>query len=70
MCIINVKCDLAIMGEALSEVGVFQARYDRMYCSSAVEPYAVLDFLCDVPCPNANEPSDHLPLGATFVAQS
>ena len=66
----GIANDLAIMGEALSEVGVFQARYDRMYCSSAVEPYAVLDFLCDVPCPNANEPSDHLPLGATFVAQS
>jgi hypothetical protein len=63
----GIAHDLVVMGEALPEVGVYQARFDRMYCTSAVQPTAVLDFLCSRPCPNEVEPSDHLPIAAVFT---
>ena len=39
----GINYDLAIMGEMLPDIGIFQARYDRMYCSSSLVPTAVLD---------------------------
>ena len=63
----GIAHDLAVLGEPLPDAGVFQSRYDRMYCSSAVQTTAVMDFLCSRPCPNDVEPSDHLPVAAAFV---
>mmetsp|Transcript_28600 Transcript_28600/g.66476 ORF Transcript_28600/g.66476 Transcript_28600/m.66476 type:complete len:268 (+) Transcript_28600:421-1224(+) len=62
--------DLAVLGEPLPDVGLFQARFDRLYCSDKVQPFAVLDSVCDKPCPNDKEPSDHLPVAATLVPAS
>ena len=63
----GIHHDLAVLGEALPDVGMFTARYDRMYCSSALRPTAVLDTLCEKACPNDVEPSDHLPVAASFT---
>lgn len=62
----GIAHDMDVLGDPLPDEGVFEARYDRMYCSAALEPVAVLDTVSTVPCPNANEPSDHLPVAATF----
>ncbi|CAJ1940172.1 unnamed protein product [Cylindrotheca closterium] len=62
----GISHDMAVLGDPLPDDGVFEARYDRMYCSAALEPVAVLDTVSKVSCPNSNEPSDHLPVAATF----
>lgn len=62
----GIAHDLAVLGEPLPDVGVFQARFDRIYHSSALQPTAVMDFCCTDPCPNDREPSDHLPVAASF----
>ena len=62
----GIAHDLAVLGEPLPDAGVFQARFDRIYCSSAIKPVAVVDTTCSKPCPNHNEPSDHLPVAAVF----
>jgi len=62
----GIAHDLAVLGEPLPDAGVFESRYDRMYCSSAVQTNAVMDFLCSTPCPNEKEPSDHLPVAGSF----
>lgn len=63
----SVAWDLAALGEPLSVTELFTARYDRMYCSTALAPVAVLEFDCKYPCPNKLEPSDHLPVAASFI---
>ena len=63
----GIAWDLAALDEPLPVDGVFQARYDRMYCSSSLFPAAVLDTISYVACPSKSEPSDHLPVCATFV---
>lgn len=63
----GIAYDLAVLGEPLPDAGTFTARYDRMYCSASLQPTAVLDTLCDRPCPNDVEPSDHLPVTASFA---
>lgn len=63
----GIAHDLAVLGHPLSDAGLFTARYDRMYCSASLRPTAVLDTLCDAPCPNKVEPSDHLPVAAAFT---
>ena len=60
----GISYDLAIMGQPLPDVGTFSARFDRMYCSQALRPTAVLDTVSEVACPNLHEPSDHLPVAA------
>ena len=62
----GIASDLAVMGEMLPNVGVFEARYDRMYCSTNLQPTSVIDTISKIPCPNDVEPSDHLPIGASF----
>jgi hypothetical protein len=62
----GIAHDLFVMGEALPQIGLFEARYDRMYCTTALHPTAVLDTVAAKPCPNEEEPSDHLPVAATF----
>ena len=62
----GISYDMAVLGEQLPDVGLFQSRYDRMYCSTVVETQAIMDFSCDTPCPSAVEPSDHLPIAAMF----
>ena len=63
----GIAWDLAALGEALPITDIFRARYDRMYCSLALEPAVVLDTVSDIACPNQHEPSDHLPVCASFV---
>lgn len=63
----GIAHDLAVLGEPLPKVGVFRSRYDRMYCSASVQTTAVMDFHSSKPCPNDNEPSDHLPVAASFT---
>eukprot|EP00546_Thalassionema_frauenfeldii_P005090 CAMPEP_0178911994 /NCGR_PEP_ID=MMETSP0786-20121207/10010_1 /TAXON_ID=186022 /ORGANISM="Thalassionema frauenfeldii, Strain CCMP 1798" /LENGTH=266 /DNA_ID=CAMNT_0020584515 /DNA_START=254 /DNA_END=1054 /DNA_ORIENTATION=+ len=65
----GINHDLALLGEPLDDCGVFRARYDRMYCTSGVQPLAVIDFDSAKPCPNAEEPSDHLPVAACFISK-
>lgn len=62
----GISYDLKVMGEPLPDIGIFEARYDRMYCSSKLNVAAILDTLSSIPCPNEIEPSDHLPVAATF----
>jgi len=62
----GIAHDLAVLGEVLPNVGNFEGRYDRLYCSAAVAPMAVMDFVSTDPCPNPLEPSDHLPIAAAF----
>ena len=63
----GVAHDMAVLGDPLPNVGNFEARYDRMYyTSTSLKPVAVVDTTCSQPCPNANEPSDHLPVAACF----
>eukprot|EP00746_Dinoflagellata_sp_MGD_P137211 gnl/MRDRNA2_/MRDRNA2_71037_c0_seq1.p1 gnl/MRDRNA2_/MRDRNA2_71037_c0~~gnl/MRDRNA2_/MRDRNA2_71037_c0_seq1.p1 ORF type:complete len:393 (+),score=89.07 gnl/MRDRNA2_/MRDRNA2_71037_c0_seq1:108-1181(+) len=63
----GIHHDLAVLGEPLQDLGLFTARFDRMYCSTSVRPAAIIDFECANPCPNAAEPSDHLPVAASLV---
>ena len=63
----GIAHDLAVLGEPLPSVGLFRARYDRMYCTPSVSTLAVADTLCDRVCPNHTEPSDHLPVAATLI---
>lgn len=63
----GIAHDLAVLGEPLPSIGNFQARFDRIFHSVAIKVNAVIDFTSDEPCPNANEPSDHLPVAAAFV---
>merc|ERR1740139_1564628 len=58
--------DLAVMGEALPDAGLFTDRYDRMYCTSNLCVNRVYDTIVDRSFPNNDEPSDHLPVAATF----
>lgn len=63
----GIAHDLAVLGEPLPMMGTFQARFDRIYHSVAIKPNAMIDFTAHEPCPNAKEPSDHLPVAASFV---
>lgn len=62
----GIAHDLAVLGEPLPFVGVFKARYDRIYHSSSIEPFVVVSYKSNDPCPNENEASDHLPVAAAF----
>ena len=64
----GIHHDLWILGEPLDDLGLFTARFDRMYCSASVKPLAIMDFHSAKPCPNDKEPSDHLPVAACFVS--
>ena len=64
----GIAWDLASLGEPLPGVNnVFYARYDRLYASQSLLPVAVLDTISDKACPNEYEPSDHLPVCASFL---
>ena len=63
----GIAHDLVVLGEPLPTIGIFQARFDRIYHSTAIKVNSVIDFTSDEPCPNAKEPSDHLPVTASFV---
>jgi hypothetical protein len=65
----GIANDLAVLGEPLPDIGTFTARYDRMYCSATLMPTAVLDTICTNACPNESEPSDHLPVAASFCSR-
>ena len=40
----GIANDLAALGEPVPDVGVFRARFDRIYNSSMLQPEAVIDF--------------------------
>jgi hypothetical protein len=63
----GIAHDLALLGEPLPNIGIFQARFDRIYHSGALKTSVVIDFSSTNPCPNENKPSDHLPVAAAFV---
>jgi Endonuclease/Exonuclease/phosphatase family len=63
----GIAHDMAVLGDPMPDKGLFAARYDRMYCSAALQPIAVLDTVAYAPCPNRDEPSDHLPVAASFL---
>lgn len=62
--------DMAVLGDPLPDDGVFTARFDRIYYSQNLRPTALLDTTSDIPCPNGREPSDHLPVAASFQVVS
>ncbi len=64
----GINYDLAVMGEMLPSIGVFKARFDRIYCSKSIALAYVLDTVTSSPCPNEFEPSDHLPVAASFMS--
>jgi endonuclease/exonuclease/phosphatase family metal-dependent hydrolase len=63
----GIAYDCKVMGVPLPDKGCFEARFDRMYCSDRLVPSAIVDTISTVPCPNENEPSDHLPVAASFA---
>lgn len=62
----GIAHDMGVLGDPLPDLGLFEARYDRMYCSAALSTTAVVDTLATRACPNNDEPSDHLPIAARF----
>lgn len=72
----GIAYDLAVMGKPLPDKGLYGARFDRMYFSQGrIEPYCTIQTKLDdggdesktKSCPNDVEPSDHLPISATFT---
>jgi endonuclease/exonuclease/phosphatase family metal-dependent hydrolase len=70
----SIAHDLAVLGKPIVPVenpetlALYQGRFDRMYCSpSTLHPTCVVSAYCDKPCPNDVEPSDHLPIAASFL---
>jgi hypothetical protein len=66
----GIAHDMAILGHPLPVNDLFTARYDRIYASSMVETTTVMDFVATESCPSAREPSDHLPVAASFCLNS
>ena len=66
----GIAHDMGVLGDPLPDKGLFTARYDRMYCTPALQPVAVLDTIANKPCPNKEEPSDHLPVAVSFQLAS
>ena len=66
----GIAHDLCILGEPiipLKDIKLYQGRIDRMFCTPAtLTPTCVVSTFSDKPCPNENEPSDHLPVVASF----
>jgi len=64
----GIAHDLAVLGEPLLTLGPpYCGRFDRLYCAATIQTTAVIDFACLRPCPNDKEPSDHLPVAASFT---
>jgi len=63
----GIAHDMAVLEDPMPDRGLFAARYDRMYCSTALQPTAVVDTISTASCPNREEPSDHLPVAASFL---
>lgn len=66
----GIAHDMGVLGDPLPDVGLFTARYDRIYCTPALQPTAVVDTITTTPCPNHQEPSDHLPVAVAFQLSS
>jgi len=62
----GIAHDLSVLGEELPNAGLFEARFDRMFHSAPLYPASVLDTIATTPCPSESEPSDHLPIAASF----
>ena len=66
----GIAHDLSVLGEPLPNRGLFGARFDRIYHSSSLSVVSVLDTVLTEPCPNGGEPSDHLPVAASFECRA
>jgi hypothetical protein len=63
----GIAYDMDVLQDPLPNAGLFTSRFDRMYCSTAIRPTAFMEMHSNVPCPNGVEPSDHLPVAASFT---
>jgi hypothetical protein len=66
----GIAHDMAVLGEALPITELYSARLDRMYASAAARTTDVMDFTATQSCPNHAEPSDHLPIAASFCLKA
>eukprot|EP00535_Pseudo-nitzschia_heimii_P006192 CAMPEP_0197187016 /NCGR_PEP_ID=MMETSP1423-20130617/15073_1 /TAXON_ID=476441 /ORGANISM="Pseudo-nitzschia heimii, Strain UNC1101" /LENGTH=425 /DNA_ID=CAMNT_0042638489 /DNA_START=167 /DNA_END=1444 /DNA_ORIENTATION=- len=63
----GIAHDMKVLGEPLPDAGLFTSRFDRIYYNAqSMEPTCVTDTTSNMPCPNDREPSDHLPVAASF----
>lgn len=62
----GIAHDLAVLGEGIDCQELFVSRFDRIYTSDSISTIAVMDFSSESSCPNAFNPSDHLPIAALF----
>jgi hypothetical protein len=59
---------MQVLGDSLPDAGLFTSRFDRIYYNSqSMTPVTITDTTSDEPCPNENEPSDHLPVAVSFT---
>ena len=67
----GIAHDMQVLGEPLPDAGLFTSRFDRIYYNArSMEPVCVTDTTSNMPCPNEQEPSDHLPVAASFSGLS
>lgn len=65
----GIAHDMQVLGDPLPDAGLFTSRYDRIYYNAqSMKPISVTDITSNEPCPNEKEPSDHLPVAASFCA--
>ncbi|MGK3743212.1 MAG: exonuclease III [Bacillariaceae sp.] len=64
----GIAHDMQVLGDSLPDAGLFTSRFDRIYYNSqSMTPVTITDTTSDEPCPNENEPSDHLPVAVSFT---
>ena len=65
----GIAHDMQVLGDPLPDAGLFTSRFDRIYYNAqSMQAVSVTDTLSENPCPNDIEPSDHLPVAASFSA--
>ena len=65
----GIAHDMQVLGEPLPDDGLFTSRFDRIYYNAeSMKPISVTDSTSNEPCPNDKEPSDHLPVAASFCS--
>ena len=65
----GIAHDMQVLGDPLPDAGLFTSRFDRIYYNAqSMKPISVTDTTSNEPCPNDKEPSDHLPVAASFCA--
>ena len=63
----GIAHDMQVLGDPLPDAGLFTSRFDRLYYNAqSMKVVSVTDTISNKPCPNDEEPSDHLPVAASF----